>query len=331
MVNETRVAIAVHHTPTSEERWDGPGNKARLRKDETASYYRQAYAWRDANSNPDTKDAYKFIHHQVSANGDIGAANVKACQAGISVLNGARGGTTIPDRDRQGVWNHLAAHLRDAEVEPPPLRSLDDTEMEHRSFTISPTVERREDGKPRIVGHAAVFNELSLPMFFFREKIKPGAFAKTLDADIRALFNHDSNLILGRTKNSTLKLSEDTTGLRMEIDPPDTTWAKDVVTLIERGDVDQASFGFVPIKQTWDESGPEVIRQLEEVELIDVSIVTFPAYPQTDVQVRNGIQRVLNGYFSERQSQKELENLKTANAYELSNLRRRLELKSREV
>ncbi|WP_200853980.1 hypothetical protein, partial [Klebsiella pneumoniae] len=85
-------------------------------------YYRRAYAWRDPDADPSTKSAYKFIHHEVSEDGEPGPANLTACSAGIAVLNGGRGGADIPDSDREGVWRHLAAHLRDAGREPPELQ-----------------------------------------------------------------------------------------------------------------------------------------------------------------------------------------------------------------
>jgi hypothetical protein len=117
-------AIGSHSTATSEGAWDGPGNKARLSNDETGPYYRKAFAWEDPDADPDTKAAYKFIHHEVGGDGAIGAANMTGCSAGIAVLNGGRGGTTIPTEDKQGVWNHLAGHLRDGDREPPPLDEL---------------------------------------------------------------------------------------------------------------------------------------------------------------------------------------------------------------
>ena len=122
---DSKQPIAPHSTATSEAAWDGPANVAALRNDETAPYYRKAFAWIDPDGSPDTKAAYKFIHHEVGSEGDIGAANFIACSAGIAVLNGGRGGADIPDSDRQGVWNHLARHLRDGDREPPELRSLD--------------------------------------------------------------------------------------------------------------------------------------------------------------------------------------------------------------
>jgi|GEM_PF-1319874 len=116
-------AIASHSTATSTGAWDGPANEARARSGENAAYYRRIFAWADPEGDPTVKATYKFVHHEVDADGNPGAANVRGCQTGIGVLNGGRGGTTIPDADRQGVWNHLARHLRDADVEPPELKS----------------------------------------------------------------------------------------------------------------------------------------------------------------------------------------------------------------
>lgn len=123
-------AISSHSTATTEVGWDGPANEARLRNDENATYYRRAYAWQDPDGDPDVKSSYKFIHHVVAGDGNVGAANVRACQTGIGVLNGGRGGTTIQKTDRQGVYNHLARHLRDADVEPPELKSVSEDEAD---------------------------------------------------------------------------------------------------------------------------------------------------------------------------------------------------------
>jgi len=286
---ELRKALPVHHTPTTDQSWDGPGNVARLKNDETAAYYRKMFAWVDPDANPDTKAAYKFPHHEVDSNGNIGAANVRGCIAGIAVLNGARGGADIPDADRQGVYNHLAAHLRDADVEPPELKRTSGSRMEHRAFPLTEVEIRANDNEqPKIVGHAAVFNSLSEDLGFFREKVAPGAFSKTIkEADVRALWNHDPNYVLGRTKSGTLKLVEDERGLAIEIVPPNTQWARDLLETMRRGDVDQMSFGFQVVKEEWEGDANNPIRVLKEVKLFDVSPVTFPAYQATDVQVRS--------------------------------------------
>lgn len=116
-------AIPRHETPTSRGAWDGPANERRIEAgDSLPGNGPRAYAWRDPDGDPETKAAWRFIHHFVGADGTPGAASTRAAITGIAVLNGARGGTTIPDSDRRGVWNHLAGHLRDAAIEPPELR-----------------------------------------------------------------------------------------------------------------------------------------------------------------------------------------------------------------
>lgn len=144
------------------------------------------------------------------------------------------------------------------------------------------------EGEPRaIAGYAAVFNSDTRIGDYFIERIAPGAFAKAIGRDdVRCLFNHSDNLVLGRTKSGTLRLSEDSKGLRYECDPPDTTWARDVVALIGRGDVSQSSFAFRALRQEWDDSGEIPVRTILEVELYDVSPVTYPAYDDTEVGVR---------------------------------------------
>ena len=97
-------------------------------------------------------------------------------------------------------------------------------EIERRSFVIDGlTIETRDDSKRIIRGHAAVFNQLSEDLGGFHEQIMPGTFAEAIERDdVRALFNHDANFVLGRAVSKTLRLSEDARGLAIEIDPPDT-------------------------------------------------------------------------------------------------------------
>ncbi len=158
---------------------------------------------------------------------------------------------------------------------------------------LSSQLEVRTEGDVRtLVGHAAVFNRDSELLYgSFIERIAPGAFAKSLAKpdDVRALINHDPNLILGRNLSGTLTLREDETGLRVEIDPPKTSYAADLLESTRRGDISQMSFGFETIKDQWErgQNGAPDIRTLIEVKLFDVSPVTFPAYPDTDVAVRS--------------------------------------------
>lgn len=154
-------------------------------------------------------------------------------------------------------------------------------EMEQRTFGV----QLRDDaGAAKITGYAAVFNSLSVEMWGFREKIAPGAFAKTIkESDVRALWNHDTGMVLGRSKAGTLTLAEDATGLAVEIMPPDCP----MLESMRRGDVDQMSFGFEAIRDMWEEDRANdiVTRTLLEVRLFEVSVVTFPAYEATSAQV----------------------------------------------
>ena len=159
--------------------------------------------------------------------------------------------------------------------------------LEQRCATITGLEIRAKDDKPTIRGHAALFDTPSVFMGF-REQIAPGAFKDSLGGDIRALWQHDSTRVLGRTKAGTLRVWEDDQGLAFELNPPDTQDGRDAITLIERGDVDQMSFGFnVPSGgDTWDEDEDGIpLRTLRRVSLMEISPVTWAAYPQTGVNV----------------------------------------------
>src|SRR5690606_4918999 len=149
---------------------------------------------------------------------------------------------------------------------------------------------RSEEGKPTILrGYAAVFEKLSVPLFGFREKIRKGAFAKSLEKNnIKALWNHNPDFPLGSTKGGTLKLEEDDKGLRFELELPDNSWGRDAEIAVRRKDVDGVSFGFSVNKDEWDRSNEkEPIRTLVDVNLIEISPTPFPAYPATSVSARS--------------------------------------------
>ena len=152
-------------------------------------------------------------------------------------------------------------------------------------------LEKREDSKalPKITGYAAVFNKLSVDMGF-REKIAPGAFRSSLKAsDARALFNHNPDYVLGRQSAGTLTLREDKKGLWMEVDPPDTSYARDLVENIRLGNIKEQSFGFTVKSDSWEdvESNAPTRTLLEIGELYDTSIVSYPAYGDTTVALRS--------------------------------------------
>lgn len=146
---------------------------------------------------------------------------------------------------------------------------------------------------PAIEGYAAVFDAPSEDLGGFVEYVRRGAFTKTIgEADVRATKNHDPNVVLGRTKNGTLTMSEDIHGLRVKIVPPDTQAARDLMTQIKRGDIDQMSFMFDAVRDEWLVQGDKIIRSLLEVRLYDVAVVTYPAYPQTSAEVRSHVQQL---------------------------------------
>lgn len=141
--------------------------------------------------------------------------------------------------------------------------------------------------KKKLTGYAALFNVKSQELWGFKEVILPGAFDRALREahDVRALLNHDPNFILGRTTAKTLDLAVDTKGLKVEIDPPDTTVGRDTVASVERGDLTQMSFAFRTLTDDWRMQDGEMIRELIDLELLDVSVVAYPAYEETGVQV----------------------------------------------
>jgi hypothetical protein len=164
---------------------------------------------------------------------------------------------------------------------------------DNKEIRILPMAEFRvlkDDGKSSLEGYAARFDKWSEDLGGFTEKIKRGAFKKALkNADVRALFNHDPNYVLGRSTAGTLALKEDDKGLLMANDPPDTQWANDLMVSVDRGDISQMSFGFTVDKDEWHEDKEgRMTRTIHEVgRLLDVSVVTYPAYPDTAVALRS--------------------------------------------
>ena len=199
--------------------------------------------------------------------------------------------------DRAQNWAQRKIDALNAEAES--RREM--KKIERRTYTVKDVQARSaEDGTMRLAGYAAVFNESSVPLPF-KESIAPGAFRKTLTEtpDVRLLINHEG-LPLARSKNGTLKLNEDDRGLYFEAELADTTEARDIYKLVERGDVDQMSFGFRVIRQKWSEDRSR--RVLTEVSLADgdVSVVTYPAYPTTTVEAREKIAKALEAAKSGR-------------------------------
>lgn len=164
----------------------------------------------------------------------------------------------------------------------------DMTTVERRDIRIQDFELRAAGDGMSFAGYAAVFNSPSQPLPF-TEVIAPGAFKRTLTRrnNIRMLLNHDTSRVLGTTRSGTLRLQEDSQGLHVEADLPDTTYGRDLSVVMQRGDVDAMSFGFsVPPKgDRWSDDGAQ--RTLTEVRLHEVSVVTFPAYEATSAHVRD--------------------------------------------
>lgn len=166
---------------------------------------------------------------------------------------------------------------------------MNHTNLERRTLNV----EFRADGKAgKLRGTAAVFNSLSEDLGGFREQIAPGAFASALaSSDVRALYNHDANMVLGRTSAGTLRLMETDKGLEFEVDLPDTSYARDLMACMQRGDINQCSFGFSIGEDgdTWqrDAAGMWTRTICNVSRLYDVSPVTYPAYPETECALRS--------------------------------------------
>jgi HK97 family phage prohead protease len=158
-------------------------------------------------------------------------------------------------------------------------------DQETRTTNATFEVRSNEDGTVTMVGYAAKFNTRSQDLGGFVETIAPGAFTRSIDAgaDVKALFNHDPNIVLGRSTAGTLRLTQDETGLRYEVDLPNTQAGRDLAVSLQRGDISQSSFAFRTIKDDWsfDTDGRE-LRTLHDLDLRDVSPVTYPAYLDTD-------------------------------------------------
>jgi uncharacterized protein len=166
------------------------------------------------------------------------------------------------------------------------------SEKRERRFLESEVkLESRGDSKPKITGYAAVFNKRSSDLGRFREVIDKRAFDAHLatNPDVVGLFNHSNDMVLGRTSSGTMRLSVDNYGLKYEIDPPNTSYAKDLMESMSRGDIRSSSFAFFADDEDWsvDSDTGENIRTIKQARLIDCSPVTAPAYPDATSQVRS--------------------------------------------
>lgn len=151
----------------------------------------------------------------------------------------------------------------------------------------STNFEARSSSDGHIIGYPIRFNELSEDLGGLRERILPGAIQ--FDTDVRCDFNHDANCILGRQSAGTLKLSIDDKGVFMDADPPDTTWARDLLVSIRRADITSGSFAFrtLPGGERVAQENGQTIRTLSKILVRKVSVCSDPAYVGTAVEVRH--------------------------------------------
>lgn len=173
-------------------------------------------------------------------------------------------------------------------------------EIEVRSIVSDLQIRQQEDGSKgrTITGYAAKFDTWSEPIYgWFVEKIARGAFEKTDMSDVIMVFNHDISGVLARTTSGTLKLSVDETGLRFEFEAPETTLGNDMLELVRRGDISKCSFKFVVETDEWRYADDANKLEYDErtvksiARLYDVSLVTYPAYKDTEASVREHLEQ----------------------------------------
>ncbi|MFN0133418.1 MAG: HK97 family phage prohead protease [Phycisphaerales bacterium] len=157
-------------------------------------------------------------------------------------------------------------------------------------------LEKHQDGRiATLSGYGAVFGTLSEDLGGFREFIRKGAFSESLKRgdDVRAMGHHTTVQIIGRRSAKTLDIAEDDKGLKVDISVPDTSYGRDLIVSVKRGDLTGMSFGFNTIDDTWTKETKDGVavlrRELIAVDLFEVSVVAFPAYTDTSVEARGDV------------------------------------------
>lgn len=234
------------------------------------------------NLHEDGPDKGRFCVHKENADGSAGEAI--ACH----------------DTEKQAKAHQAALYANEPEANAKPsrpARPLRDDGSERRTLLVEDITLRTDEqtGAPLVEGYSSVFNSLSEVLFEwdngrFREQVASGAFTKSLREQNVPLLVEHANLPLATTGSGTLKLTEDSHGLRfsssLDMSDPD---VQRLVPKMRRGDLNKCSFGFIPIRESWDEKTKPRTRTLHEVRLLDVSIVGRPAYPATEAKVRKAL------------------------------------------
>lgn len=159
-----------------------------------------------------------------------------------------------------------------------------ESKIEKRNYPVEIIADKE---KRNVTGHAAVYNSYSVDMGGWREVINSGAFTNAIrTSEVVALFNHNTDQLLGRTSSGTLKLSEDSKGLFYDLQMPESR--ADLIELIERGDLTKNSFAFTVKTAAWEMRDGIETRVISEIDkLYDVSLVTTPAYQDTSLALRS--------------------------------------------
>ena len=299
-------AIKYQKFSTSDKAWDVGKNEKNLKAGQDRSYYEKCYAWRDPDADDTTKSAYKFLHNEVDSDGSLGDANIKACQSIIGILNGAMGGTDIPDADRQGVYDHAAKHLKDAGVEPADLKSRSKNPF-GVPVNCRSVADIQADTKAGNVleGHAAVFGQMYQVTDWdgtYNEVIERGSFDKTDFTDVPFTINHNLDMApmarsRNNTPNSTLQLSVDNVGLltHATLDIDNNEDSKKIYSAISRGDLSDMSYIFTVRDENgkkgeyWEGLDTDMpTRHITDIaKVYEVSAVTWGANPGTDINARS--------------------------------------------
>jgi len=231
------------------------------------------------------------------ANGNVTRAMWVFVRDAVSVPGALLWGVVLSERARERLSKYAEERVGIIEEENEGRAKGEAlSKMETRILSVDSFEVREDSDGMHLEGYAALFNSRSENLGGFTEMIQPGAFRASLRArnDIKFLYNHDTGAVLGSTRADTLTLTEDERGLRVSGLLPNTTHGRDAAELVKRGDVSAFSFGFsMPARggDSWNAEGTE--RMLKSVRLHEVSLVAFPAYPETaGTAIVRGLDRV---------------------------------------
>lgn len=158
------------------------------------------------------------------------------------------------------------------------------SDLERRASPAPASADLADDRLIR--GYPVVFNVLSEDLGGFKERILPAAVNRSMSADVMALVDHDTAKVLGRTRAGTLTMRKDSHGLKVTIEPDlQISYASDIVRAVARGDITGMSFGFRVLDDKWHKEDGKPVRDILDMDILEVSVVTFPAYQETDVGV----------------------------------------------